>query len=240
MHTKTNAFHESIFRLTTICCLVERVIQWWQGPEGSRSAQALRRCILLYSILLGSGFMTGCSSVIVPLAPGGTASMDSGQGLVFGHIHVTVNTKEQPSKILLPSDVQWFLSKKGEGKVIRIDALPIDGPFAFELPAGTYRLTDINLDVTLGVREAVLPATFTVQSGACTYVGSWELAIEENFFSGSIMRRVSDQLARDVDYLRKILGNKACPLLKVPLPAALDTASELIDRVQGTDLTSPP
>ncbi|MDR4466645.1 MAG: hypothetical protein MRJ66_20535, partial [Nitrospira sp.] len=185
MHTKTNAFYESLFRLSMMFRIVERVTQWWQVPEGLRSAQALSRCILLYSILLGSGFMTGCSSVIVPLAPGGTASMDSGQGLVFGHIHVTVNQKEQPSKILLPSDVQWFLSKKGDGKVIRIDALPIDGPFAFELPAGTYRLSDINLDVTLGVWEAVLPATFTVQSGSCTYVGSWELDIEENFFSGS-------------------------------------------------------
>lgn len=240
MNTKINAFYERSSNLFDTFHELNRLTRWWRVPEESRNVRRVSRHLLFYGLLLGAHFMMGCSSVIVPLVPGDAASMDSGQGLIFGHTHVTVNENAQPSTVVLPSDMQWLLSNNRDGKPITIDALPIDGPFVFKLPAGTYRLSTINLDVTLGVWHAVASATFTVRSGACTYVGSWELDIHEDFFSGSITRRVSNQLARDVGYLRKILGGKSCPILKAPLPPALDAESELIDRVEGTELTSPP
>lgn len=239
MNTK-NTFYEIAPRLSRAVAGLNTLQQWWQNADGSRSMRLLSRHVLLSAFLLGSDLMMGCSTVVVPLAPGDAAILGSGQGLVFGHMHVTVNEKSRTSEVVLPSDMQWLLSKNGEGKSITIDALPIDGHFAFTLPAGTYRLLSTNLDVTQGVWQAVLPATFTVQSGACTYVGNMDLDLQKDSFAGSMTRRVSNQLARDAEYLRKFLGNKSCPLLKTSLPPALDAESDLIDRVEGTELTSPP
>lgn len=50
-----------------------------------------------------------------------------------------------------------------------IDRVPVDGPFVLDLPAASYRLTVVSLYNSLGVWQASLPATFSVQPQKCTY-----------------------------------------------------------------------
>ena len=159
---------------------------------------------------------------------------DSGHGLVFGRIHVTENGKDQPLNL------QWLITKGLHGRRVLIDGLPIDGPFAVQLPAGSYRLTEVRLDIAQGVWQAALPATFTVRSRECTYLGAWELDLHTEFFSAVITRQVHDEQKRDRDDFHMTFGAGSCPVLKAPLASSMESSATLTSQAEGTQMTSPP
>jgi hypothetical protein len=189
-------------------------------------------------VLLGGSFTFGCTSVVVPLKAGAAALEDSHHGLVFGRVHLTENRKDQHPGVLSSIDLEWLITEESLGRRILIDELPTDGPFVVKLPSGSYHLTTVNLDIVVGVWQASLPATFVVRPGECTYLGTWELDMQTGSFSGSITRRVEDQQRRDEEDLRRIIGASSCPILKAPLELPMDSSITLIDRAEGTELTS--
>ena len=172
--------------------------------------------------------------MVVPLKPGSVAMEDSDHGLVFGRIHVTENGKERPL------DLKWLIAKGPHGRPVLIDELPIDGPFAVRLPAGSYRLTEVRLDIAQGVWQASLPATFTVRSRECTYLGTWELDLHTEFFSAGVTRQVHDEQKRDEDDFHRIFRAGSCPILKAPLASSMESSATLTGQAEGTQITSPP
>ena len=204
------------------------------------STDLLGRAVLVGTLLLGTSFTLSCATVVVPLKPGATAIEDSGHGLVFGRIHVTKNGKDQRAGILLPLDLKWLVTEEPHESQILIDELPIDGPFVVKLPTGSFRLTTVNLDFTLGMWQASLPTRFTVRSRECTYLGTWELDMQVGAFTGSITRQVKNQQKRDEEDLLRVIGARSCPILKAPLASPMDSTAILTDGVEGTELTSAP
>ena len=205
-------------------------------PRGeSLKANLLGTSILVGTLLLGTSFTLGCATtVVVPLKPGSVAMEDSDHGLVFGRIHVTENGKDQPL------DLQWLIAKEPHGRRVLIDKFPIDGPFAVRLPAGSYRLTEVRLDIAQGVWQASMLATFTVRPRECTYLGTWELDLHTEFFSAVITRQVHDEQKRDEDDFHMIFGAGSCPILKVPLASSMESSAILTGQAEGTQMTSPP
>lgn len=198
------------------------------------------KAAFLGALFLGIGFTSGCATVVVPLKSGASAMEDADHGLVFGRIHLTENGKEQHAGGPLPLDLEWRITEESKGIKILVDELPVDGPFVVKLPIGSYHLTAVNLDITVGVWQASLPATFTVRSRECTYLGAWELDMQAGSFTGSITRHVRDQQKQDEEDLLRIIGASSCPILKAPLASPMDSSLRLIDQVEGTELTSPP
>jgi hypothetical protein len=203
--------------------------------ETSLKAHLSGRSILVGALLLCCGFALGCAAtVVVPLKPGSVAMKDSDHGLVFGRIHVTENGKDQPF------DLKWLITKGPQGRRVLFDELPFDGLFAVQLPAGSYRLTEVRLDKAQGVWQASMPATFTVRPRECTYLGAWELDLHTEFFSAVITRRVDDEQKRDENDFHTTFGAESCPILKVPLASSLESPATLTGQAEGTQITSPP
>jgi hypothetical protein len=196
----------------------------------------LGKAILAGAVFLVFGVTSGCTNVVVPLKSGTAALEDSDHGLIFGRTHLTKHRKDQRRQGV---DLKWLITEESTGKQILIDKLPIDGPYVVKLPIGSYRLTAVNLDIVVGVWQASLPATFVVHPRACTYLGTWELDTQVERFSGSITRRVTDQQQRDEEELGRMIGRGACPILKTLVESPMDSSLTLIDRAEGTELTSP-
>jgi len=199
----------------------------------------LGKAVLVGSAFLGGTFTSGCASVVVPLKSGAAALEDSDHGLIFGRVHLAENRKDQHPGASSPVDLEWLITEESKGRRILIDTLPVDGPFVVRLPIGSYRLTAVNLDIVVGVWQASLPATFVVRPRECTYLGAWELDMQAGRFSGSITRHVKDQQKGDEEALGRIIGSSSCPVQKASLESVTDASITLIDRAEGTELTSP-
>ncbi|MFO0698177.1 MAG: hypothetical protein U0236_03025 [Nitrospira sp.] len=197
-------------------------------------------CGLLLFLIVA--LMLGCTSVVTPLQPGNvTAFTNPDHGLVLARMHLVWNGKDQRAGAHVPFDVRWNIRQEESGTQLVINHVPVDGPLVLELPAGSYRLVVVSLDNALGVWQTSLPATFTVQPKACTYLGTWELQMETEFYSGSMARQVLDQPDLAQRDLRAIIGdNHVWPLRVAQLEAPIQSPLVLTFRTQGTDLTSPP
>lgn len=222
------------------CCTSEG-----QPSSKSQDRQAWRiGIILVVSLLFSLSFTLGCAAVLTPMKPGADSSVKPDEGLVIGRIHVTgsggepLASADEPFHV--PSHIQWRVKNEALGKDFVIDGLPSDGPFMLKLPTGSYQLTAFSFDTALGIWQASLPASFTVHSQGCTYLGTWELRTRTGFFDGSIARQVFDQPSlaeRDLKiFLDDVLGSPMVTQLSSEMASPLI----LTFRTQGTDLTSPP
>ncbi|MGE3976454.1 MAG: hypothetical protein AB7F94_02600 [Nitrospira sp.] len=193
-------------------------------------------------LLLTGVLMLGCTTVVTPLQPGYLPSMmKSSHGLVLGRMHLVWNGREQRTGARFPLHVRLRITEEKSGAQVVIDRVPVDGPFVLDLPAASYRLTVVSLHNSLGVWQTSLPATFSVWPQECTYLGTWKLQMQTEFFSGSMTRQVFDQRDLAARDLHAIIGYDQAP---PPLVAQLATPKQgslvLTFQTEGTQLTSPP
>jgi hypothetical protein len=154
-------------------------------------------------------------------------------------MHLQWNGKTQAAE-RFPFAMKWNLTNEKSGTQLVIDKVPIDGPFMLNLPAGSYRLTAVSFDNALGVWRTPLPASFIVRPQECTYVGTWDLAMLTEFFTGSLTRQVRDQQEQAETDMRTILGDRTWPPMVAQLGAPGRSPMVLTAQTQGTQLTSPP
>jgi hypothetical protein len=96
----------------------------------------------------------------------------------------------------------WWLTREGPGDRFVVRTLTHDGPYVVNLPAGRYRVTGLIYDEGAGVWEGELPATFTVNAGEATYLGTWEIQFVKSGMAGKVSAKVVDQLTKASGELR--------------------------------------
>lgn len=205
------------------------------------SANLLGKSVLAASLLLCVNLMLSCATVIEPVKPGAAAIPDADHGLVFGRIHLTRSGEGRHGNFRLPTDMRWWITEETEGRQYLIDRIPIDGPFAVALPTGSYHLTKVILNDALGTWQASLPATFSVRSRECTYLGTRNFHVQAGFFDGFITQQVlNEEPIAEVD-LRRIIGDRSWPVMWAPFTSSTESAPIILTfQTQGTQLTSPP
>lgn len=213
-----------------------------KASEGFTRLNWRRRFLCGPLLLLTGVSMLGCTAVVTPLQPGYLPSMmKSSHGLVLGRMHLVWNGREQRTGARFPLHVRLRITEEESGAQVLIDRVPVDGPFVLDLPAASYRLTVVSLHNALGVWQTSLPTTFSVWPQECTYLGTWELQMQTEFFSGAMTRQVFDQRDLAARDLHAIIGHDQTP---PPMVAQLATPMQrplvLTAQTEGTHLTSPP
>lgn len=199
-------------------------------PSNSPSTGCWGKSLCGTLLFLNVIVMFGCTTVVTPLQPGDLTSLPkSNHGLVLGRVHLMWNEVEQRATAPGPLVVDWLITEEKSGTQLRIDHLPIDGPFVVDLPAGSYRLTRVNLVAGIvGVFKTSFPATFSVRPQECTYVGTWELEMQTESFAGTMTRQVIDQQALAQRDLRAIIGEETAQSLPMVTQLGTSTQSELV------------
>ena len=191
---------------------------------------------LLLSVLV----VMGCATVVTPLKPSTVASVEApDHGYVLGRVNLQWNGKTQVTG-QSPFTMKWRLTNEKSGTQLVINQVPVDGPFVLSLPAGSYQLTAVSFDNSLGEWRTPLPASFSVQPQECTYVGTWDLTMQTRFFSGLLTRQVRDQQEQAEIDMRSIMGNRTWPPMVTQLGTSVQSPLVLTAQIQGTQLTSPP
>lgn len=190
--------------------------------------------------LLGLVVTMGCVTVVTPLKPGTEAPLEApDHGYVLGRVHLQWNGKPQTVG-QFPFNMKWRITDEKSGTQLVIDQVPVDGPFVLNLPVGSYRLTAVSFDNGLGMWQTPLPTSFTVRPKECTYVGTWDLTMQTEFFSGLLTRQVRDQQEQAEQDMRTIIGDRTRPPMVAQLGAPGQSPMILTFQTEGTQLTSPP
>jgi len=190
-------------------------------------------------LLVGLVATMGCTTVVTPLKPGATSLEGPDHGYVLGRVHLQWNGKAQAVG-QFPFDMKWRLTDEKSGAQLVVDRIPVDGPFVLNLPVGSYRLTAVSFDNGLGMWQTPLPTTFSVRPQECTYIGTWDLTMQTEFFSGLLTRRVRDQQEQAEEDMRTIMGDRTWPPMVSQLGTSMQSPLVLTFQSQGTQLTSPP
>lgn len=193
-----------------------------------------RRWIGMPLIFLLSLIVTiGCTTVVTPLKPGAVTSLEApDHGYVLGRVHLQWNGKPQTVG-QFPYNMKWSLTDEKSGTQLVIDRVPVDGPFVLNLPAGSYRLTAVSFDNGLGMWQTPLPTSFSVRPQKCTYIGTWDLTMQTEFFSGLLTRRVRDQEEQAEQDMRTIMGDRTWPPMVAQLGAPEQSPMVLTLQTQG-------
>ncbi|MDX2251059.1 MAG: hypothetical protein NW202_02125 [Nitrospira sp.] len=107
--------------------------------------------------------------------------------------------------------MKWSLEKETQGKHLVLADLPTAGPFIVKLPVGSYRVSSISFDGSGGIWHSVLPATFLIQSGNCTSLGTWELQREIDSLADWITGHVFKEFEPTHVELQQVLASQGCP-----------------------------
>ncbi|WHZ27373.1 MAG: hypothetical protein OJF51_002170 [Nitrospira sp.] len=182
----------------------------------------------------------GCATVITPLKPSAVTSVEAPDyGYVLGRVNLEWNGATQVTG-QSPFTMKWRVTNEKSGAQLVINQVPVDGPFVLSLPAGSYQLTAVSFDNSLGEWRTPLPASFSVQPQKCTYLGTWDLTMQTRFFSGLLTRQVRDQQEQAEIDMRSIMGNRTWSPMVTQLGASVQSPLVLTAQIQGTQLTSPP
>ncbi len=195
--------------------------------------QALRRTMTLVGTLLLSSFALGCMTVVTPVASPDAAMTDQNHGLLVGSIHLTPNDND-----LSPMYMKWWIEEETRGTHILLTHLPINAPFAVNVPAGSYRVTDVSLHTGQGVWLTELPTKFTVLSRECTSLGEWNLELQHGLLAAWLTRQVSNEQALAKDRLRGTSDTQSCPTVVASLNPDGKHSMRLSLRTRG-DLDRP-
>jgi hypothetical protein len=193
--------------------------------------QILRPVRLIAVFLMMTGLSVGCATVVVPLSPTDITmtDADTDHGWLLGTIHLTRHESDHTEKFtkMRMVDMKWWLEEETTGKRFHISPLPIDGPFAVKLPAGSYRVTGIGFSNMRGVWHTALPAEFRVRSRGCTSLGTWALQMQTGFFSGWITREVFADHRFTQDASESIHEVQGCPTVVAPVESPVQSSIEL-------------
>ncbi len=171
---------------------------------------------MVASVLVVS-MAVGCASLRVPLVPSHIAIPDEDHGLLLGKIHLTRDGKSPSEGLGWPKEMKWWVEDEATGTRLMIGHLPLDGPFAVQLPVGSYRVTDISLAGTRGIWHTMLPTTFTIRPRECTALGTLDLEMQTGFFTGWMTRQVSHEKGIAYGKMGEMYGAQGCPTLVAPL-----------------------
>jgi hypothetical protein len=116
--------------------------------------------------------LTGCATE-VPLTADST---DTGAALVVGRV-TTVLTGER-KRIYEPMLRTFELENQQTHERVRVDVQSDDAQFALSLPPGRYELSRIQINEGPFMSMAQLSASFALEQGAVTYLGTWRFGVD--------------------------------------------------------------
>lgn len=182
----------------------------------------MNRTTRCYGFVIGASVLVvsmavGCASLRSPLSPSQIAIPDEDHGLLLGEIHLTRDGKSPSEGLRWPNEMKWWVEDEATGNRLMIGHLPIDGPFAVQLPIGSYRVTDISLAGTRGIWHTVLPTTFTIRPRECTALGTLDLEMSLGFFTGWMTRQVRHKMGIEHENMGEMYGAQGCPTQVAPL-----------------------
>ena len=189
------------------------------------------------------GLALGCTTTLVPGSPAAITRLetDDEQGWLLGYVHLAHQEAERSAGRRGTIGMKWWLEKEAYGTRLQIAGLPIDGPFAVKLPAGSYCVTRIGFDSTRGIWHTELPTVShpsmqegtavkpwgSTQSRECTSLGTWALQMQTGVFKGWITREVAHDHGRTQDESGRRLEIRQYPTLITPLDLSVRNSIEL-------------
>lgn len=177
--------------------------------------------VLSLAAVAAGVLVSACAVPVLPVAPGTTQVENSTRGLAFGRIQVVRDGYDQMA-YSFGKEFGWWLTREDSGERVVVRTLTQEGPFVVNLPAGQYRVTGLIYDEGAAVWEGELPATFTVNAGGATYLGTWEIQFVKVGMAGKVSGRVVDQLNKAQGELRETYTGAPKPISV----ALLDSARE--------------
>jgi len=189
--------------------------------------QNFHHILFMSALVIGISFAGGCTTHVVPVSPSEITITDEGHGVLFGKVHLTRNGQDPSVDLQWPREMKWWVEDEPHGKRFLITHLPINGPFAVKLPAGSYRVTDISFPSARGLWHTVLPTAFTIRSRECTSLGTSEIEMHTGFFTGWIIRNVYNEQALLQDDFESLLETKQCPTTVAPLESPVKNVVRL-------------
>lgn len=182
----------------------------------------LKACLAAGAV---AGLLLSCTNTVLlrPVEPGIAPIETPVYGLVFGRIAVVRDGEDQLSSLpAFPKEFGWVLQQLRTGKRYVVSPLTQNGPFALDLPVGSYEVTKLTYEERAGVWEGHLPARLTVQPDGMTYLGTWEIQFTNLGSSSRILGKVLNQLDEATDDLKQNYPGTSRPITV----SLLDSAKE--------------
>lgn len=196
----------------------------------------LRGTFHLSVMLLAAGFVHGCSTTVVPVAPPlRDLVADDNHGLLFGRIDLAQNGNHTSAPLQWPIYMNWWIEEESRGSRILLTRLLFDEPFAVKLRPGSYRVRDISFRSSRGVWHADLPTTFRVHSKECISLGTWELQVQTEHLAGLMTQTVSQTPVLTPNGMEDTLQLTGCPSLIHPPDLGIKRSVKLHLRPRGAD-----
>jgi len=162
------------------------------------------------------------TTLVRPVEPGTNLVETPGHGLVFGRIAVIRDGEDQlaapPSS---PKEFGWILMQAASGKRYVASPLTENGPFALELPGGSYEVIKLMYEERAGWWEGRLPASFSVKAGELVYLGTWEITFMNLGPGSRISGGVVNQFKEASDDLKQTYTGKLQPITLGLMESAL-------------------
>ena len=184
--------------------------------------------VLSLAAVAAGVLVSACAVPVLPVAPGTTQVENSTRGLAFGRIQVVRDGYDQMA-YSFGKEFGWWLTREDSGERFVVPALTQEGPFVVNLPAGRYRVTGLIYDEGAAVWEGELPATFTVNAGGATYLGTWEIQFVKVGMAGKVSGRVVDQLSKAQGELRETYTGAPKPISVALLDSARDGYFSIVE-----------
>lgn len=162
-----------------------------------------------------AGLLLACTNTVLvrPIEPGAGLLETPGHGMVFGRIAVIRDGEDQLAALpRFPKEFGWVLTQAGTGKRYVVSPLTQDGPFALELPGGSYEVTKLMYEERVGIWEGRLSAGFSVKAGELVYLGTWEITFMNLGPGSRISGGVVNQLKGASDDLKQTYTGKLQPI----------------------------
>ena len=190
---------------------------------------------VIFLVVIGiTGMFAGCTSELRPLSVETVTAPEQDEGLALGRVHLVYNGKDLRSGLRLPATIGLWMSDEVSKKHFLVSDLSADGPFILKVPTGSYRIDSLVFHD--GFREWIgdLQGGLTVSPG-CTYLGTWNLAINAGTFAGQAVGTVINEVEEMSDIISRIQNTAPCTptiaLLKLPAEVPV----RIINRMKNRD-----
>ena len=202
------------------------------------NCSVFRSVCMAVLLLMIAEISFGTTAVVVPQSASDTVEVDQGHGVLLGANHLTIglirNGQGHSPDLTWSNVMTWRLEEVTGRKRSLAVQLPLNGPFAMRLPVGSYRVTQISLDSSVGTWHAVLPTTFEIRPWECTSLGTSMLQMQVGFVTGWITRRVHAEQELVGNNHEQIHGGKGCSTSIAELEPHLKRPVKLDLRGEGS------